>query len=290
MADETTADGKGGKHPEDTQPKIRPPGFVAAPQSPPERSEYELGAVELHGDERPKKSGAAGGLVAWILLLLTVAGVTYAVLRYYLPLQEELAELKASLAAAQKDNDSYLDQVKTLQSSQAELAAQVEKREQELQALTATQDELARKLDSEIQKGNVAIKQSQGQIVVDLVDKIMFPSGEAELSDQGKEILKQVGETFLKVPDKVIQVGGHTDDVPISPKLKDRFPSNWELSAARALNVVRYLEDEIKMPGKRLVASGFSQFRPTASNKTVNGRKKNRRIEVVLLPLAPPAK
>src|SRR5690606_19606235 len=116
---------------------------------------------------------------------------------------------------------------------------------------------------------------------------ILFDSGEAELNDGGKKVLAKVGETFAKMGDKIIQVGGHTDDVPISPKLHDRFPSNWELSTARATHVVRFLQDEGKIPGSRLLATGFSQYRPVASNASRGGRKKNRRIEVVLLPAAP---
>src|SRR5262249_24083127 len=135
----------------------------------------------------------------------------------------------------------------------------------------------------EIAQGDVIIKQYKGELVVDLVDQILFASGESELGDKGKAVLKQVGETLLKVPDKVLQIGGHTDNQPISGKLKDKWVSNWELSSARALNVVHYLEDEVNIPGERLVAAGFSEFRPIGKNASKDGRKRNRRIEVVLL-------
>jgi len=120
--------------------------------------------------------------------------------------------------------------------------------------------------------------------VVDLIDKIVFDSGEAELNDAGKEVLRQVGETLAKVPDEILQVTGHTDNKPISRKLAERFPTNWELSVARATNVVRFLQEEVKIPGDRLVAAGMAEYRPVATNRTATGRRRNRRIEVRLLP------
>jgi chemotaxis protein MotB len=81
----------------------------------------------------------------------------------------------------------------------------------------------------------------------------------------------------------VIHVEGHTDGVNPSPALRERFPTNWELSAARAINVVRFLQTQGNIPGPRLVASGFSEFRPAASNRTEVGRRRNRRIELNLI-------
>ena len=120
--------------------------------------------------------------------------------------------------------------------------------------------------------------------MVDLVDKLLFEQGQAEINETGKRVLVQVADTFRKLEDKIIQVGGHTDSVPISEKLVQIFPTNWELSTTRATNVVRFLQDECKLPGERLIAAGFSQYRPVSSNKTSSGRKRNRRIEVTLLP------
>jgi hypothetical protein len=81
------------------------------------------------------------------------------------------------------------------------------------------------------------------------------------------------------------QVEGHTDNVPVSPRLQDTFPSNWELSTARASNVVRFLQDRVGIPGERLSSCGFGQYRPLADNTTAAGRAENRRIQIVLVPL-----
>jgi chemotaxis protein MotB len=86
------------------------------------------------------------------------------------------------------------------------------------------------------------------------------------------------------MPDRVFQVGGHTDSAPPSETLQERFATNWELSTARGTNVVRYLEEECSVPGKQLIAAGFAWHRPVASNQKWKGKRKNRRIEIVMLP------
>jgi chemotaxis protein MotB len=121
---------------------------------------------------------------------------------------------------------------------------------------------------------------------VDLVDKILFDSGSAELSARGKEVLARMGAVLGKVDDKQVQVSGHTDNVPIAEK----FPSNWELSVTRAVNVVRFLSETAKVPPKRLMAAGFGSHQPVASNGSPAGRARNRRIEILLIPLLQPAK
>jgi chemotaxis protein MotB len=83
---------------------------------------------------------------------------------------------------------------------------------------------------------------------------------------------------------QVFRVGGHTDSQRVvSKELVEQYPTNWELAAARATNVVRHLQDEGKVPGRQLMAASFSQYQPATSNKTDKGRQKNRRIEIVLL-------
>ena len=266
-------------------------GPAAPPVAKHRDDEFELGDVRVADSHHYPRQRSSR--VPWFITLLVLALGAALAFFYYLPLDTRAKQINAELAAAQAENSKLVDKLgdlekkrAELESSQAQLQSTVHEREAALAELTKTQDELAQKLQAEIQKGDVLIKQREGQLVVDLVDQIMFDSGAAELNEQGKAVLKKVGETFLKFPDKVIEVGGHTDNVPISPKLGSRFPSNWELSTARATNVVRFLQDESKIPGQRLVAAGFSEFRPTGSNKTATGRRRNRRIEVVLLPAA----
>jgi chemotaxis protein MotB len=118
-----------------------------------------------------------------------------------------------------------------------------------------------------------------------MVDKIIFPSGSTDISKDGKLVLDKVISILKDIKDKRIQVEGHTDNVPIVSALKKRYPTNWELSTARATEVVRYLQEQGGLDAKLLSATGYSEYQPVAPNDTDDGKHKNRRIEIVLLPL-----
>jgi len=244
------------------------------------------------GVSTPPPPKGSGGWLAWILALLLAVGAGAGYVFVLSPLEQRLAETEADLATVTGERDKLLadaaklanDAAKLLDKN-AELAAEKALAEQALEAMRRTQDELESRLQEEVKKGNVLIKQQHGELVVDLLDKVVFDSGEAELNDKGKEVLRQVGETLLKVPDKIIFVAGHTDNLPISDKLLETFPTNWELSTARATQVVRFLQEEVKVPGERLAVGGHGEFRPIGSNRSKGGRRRNRRIEVRLLPL-----
>jgi len=96
-------------------------------------------------------------------------------------------------------------------------------------------------------------------------------------------VLGKVIEILKTVNDKAVRIEGHTDDIPIKGSLTGRYPTNWELSAARAINVARYLQKQAISPAN-LSAAGYGEFKPVADNSTVEGRAKNRRIEIVLVP------
>jgi chemotaxis protein MotB len=125
----------------------------------------------------------------------------------------------------------------------------------------------------------------RGELVVDVADRLLFEPGHADVSDAGKELLGQVASSIKRLPPKLrFQVGGHTDSQRVvSPELVERYPTNWELSTARASNVVRQLQEVGKVPGHQLIASGFAQYRPASTNQTKTGRQKNRRIEIVVV-------
>ena len=133
-------------------------------------------------------------------------------------------------------------------------------------------DDLRKKLDAK--DGDVSA--GGGIVTVHLESEILFASGEAELSKHGKEVLARVGDVFKPLKEKQILVGGHTDDAPIHTA---RFPSNWELSTARAVNVVHFLGDTVGVDPAKLTAAGYSQYHPRGSD-----RAQNRRIEILLIP------
>jgi chemotaxis protein MotB len=176
-----------------------------------------------------------------------------------------------------------------LQAENQDLAHQVEQeriaREARIAQMKSTYDELVQKMETEIQRGEITISELQGKLTVNMVERILFDSGKADIKPAGLEVLKRVGDILKEVADKNIRVEGHTDNVPISPRLQQTFPSNWELSTARATNVVHFLQDRVGIPGERLSASGFSQYSPVAANDTPEGRAQNRRIQIELVPL-----
>jgi chemotaxis protein MotB len=100
---------------------------------------------------------------------------------------------------------------------------------------------------------------------------------------QGKEVLNKVNDVLMDIQENKISIEGHTDNVPIGPKLAQRFPTNWELSTARATQVVRYLIS-LGADTARIGASGFSEYQPVAPNDTPENQQQNRRIEIVLTP------
>ncbi len=149
--------------------------------------------------------------------------------------------------------------------------------------MQSTYNELVDKMENEIKRGEITISELEGRLTVNMVDRILFASGSAEIKPEGLAVLKRVADIVSNIEEKDIQVEGHTDNVNISERLQDKFASNWELSAARAATVVRFLRDA-GIPGERLSAVGFGPFKPVASNKTVEGRAQNRRIQIVLVP------
>jgi chemotaxis protein MotB len=203
------------------------------------------------------------------------------------------ADKNEEIAALQKQRGTLQEQVQALQSQrsaleqqQADLRKQVAALEQQkTQLLTATQqdksqyDALVRNLTEEVKKGQLQVRQYKDMLTVDVAEQLFFDSGRADLKDTGKAVLKKVGEALKGYEDKVIRVVGHTDNVPIKTRV---FPSNWELSVARATTVVRYLQ-ETGIPPERMVASGRAEYQPVAENDSAEGRKKNRRIEITLI-------
>jgi chemotaxis protein MotB len=196
-------------------------------------------------------------------------------------LQKQAADLEANTARITKEREQ-------LRQEQSQLAATLEQerlaKEEEIKRLTRTQEELSKSLQEEISKGNITIQQVRDRLTINMVDRVLFDSGHAQVKPAGVQVLKQVADVLNKITDKQIRIEGHTDNVPISSKLQDRFKTNWELSTARATTVVRYLIDQGGVDRQYLSAVGYADTHPLASNDTEEGRSSNRRIEIVLYP------
>ena len=199
---------------------------------------------------------------------------------------KEIDALKKDKTALEQQKTSLEQQKSSLEQQQAESRKQIDALEQEKAKLqTVSQqdksqyDSLVRSLTEEVKKGELQVRQYKDMLTVDVAEQMFFDSGRADLKDTGKTVLKKVSEALKGYDDKVIRVVGHTDNVPIKTRV---FPSNWELSVARATTVVRYLQ-ETGIPPDRMIASGRAEYQPVAENDTPDGRKKNRRIEITLV-------
>jgi chemotaxis protein MotB len=248
-----------------------------------EDSVYEL--TRGHG-----RRGGAPWFALLVALLLAVGAAYFAYGEHQRA--ETLYKKNQEAEAKQKEASDRLAATETeraaLAAAKDELAKNVQSKDEELSKLKGTYDQLQDKLKSELSSGEIRLDQSGGRLRVDLVDKILFNSGEAQISKRGENVLMRVGSILANITDKQITVSGHTDQTPIGEKRSAQFPTNWELSVARATNVVRFLQEKAEVPGERLAASGYGEFHPIASNKNPTGRARNRRIEILLTPSLDP--
>ncbi len=193
-------------------------------------------------------------------------------------------DLAAAAARATTAEAALVARDKDLIQARSEKAALEAARASELARVKENYDNLTASLKSEIAAGEVAITQLKGKLTVNMVDRILFDSGQAEVRADGKKVLEKVGKVLVGVADKDIRIEGHTDNKPIVGDLKNKYATNWELSTARATAVLRHLADAAKVDGKRMVAAGYGEFRPVSPNDTPENRALNRRIEIVLVP------
>jgi chemotaxis protein MotB len=202
-------------------------------------------------------------------------------------LGKSIAELRQRVQGLESDKARLEGDTARLEGEKMRLAQELadaqKAREEKVRELSSTYDRLVEQMKGEIAKGEVTISELKGKLTVNMVDAILFDSGKAEIKPAGLVVLGKVIEILKSVNDKAIRIEGHTDAVPISGTLAQRYPTNWELSAARAINVARYLQKQAIDP-TLLSAAGFGEFKPVAANDTVEGRAKNRRIEIVLVP------
>jgi chemotaxis protein MotB len=234
----------------------------------------------------------------WVLMFLTLAGAGAGGAWMWGEMgktKTAAAEAATRATAAEAKRAELAPKVEKLEADNAELTTakevltrDVEAKTGELAQLKGTADKLQAQMKDEIARGDIRLTESGGKLRVDLVDKILFDSGEAQISKRGEGVLARVGAVLAQIDDKTIQVSGHTDNLPLGEKLTAQFPTNWELSAARAVNVVRFLAEKASVPPQRLLASAYGEWSPIASNKSTSGRARNRRIEILLTPALAP--
>jgi chemotaxis protein MotB len=148
-----------------------------------------------------------------------------------------------------------------------------------LDNLVMLRQQLASRLQSQIEQGNVEIGVDARGLVVSIREAGSFPSGSADLSESVRTLLAQVAAPLSELPHPV-RIEGHTDDTPIR---NSRFRSNWELSTARATQVIAYLQNDLGLAASRLSAAGYGEFHPRVPNTSPAARSENRRVDLVIL-------
>ena len=187
-------------------------------------------------------------------------------------LSQNISDLRQKVANLEGENRKLKEDIAALQRV----------KEEKVKEVSNTYEQLLQNMKSEIAKGQVTISELKGKLTVNMEAAILFDSGKADVKSDGLEILFKMVDTLKSVKDKAIRIEGHTDNVQISGALMRQFPTNWELSAARAINVAKYLQQQGLDPAI-LSAAAFAEYKPVADNSTKEGRAKNRRIEITLV-------
>lgn len=197
-------------------------------------------------------------------------------------------DLESKYKQLQAASGMQLDKLSTDLGNKQAALNQKEARLRQLEAILMRQDSVLNVLNNSVKNAllgfnpdELTVEMKNGKVYVSLSDKLLFKSGDANVEVKGKEALKKLAEVLSKNPDVSIAIEGHTDNVPIKTPL---YKDNWDLSTARATNVVRLLSNEYGMDAHRLTASGKGEFFPVADNSTPEGRARNRRTEIVLSP------
>ncbi len=212
---------------------------------------------------------ATGTNTGWKAGLAVVLILAAAAAYWAYTMRGRLAEKDAQIAASA--------------ASAARAARAAKAASDDLAQMKARETELRASLQGEIANRDVEIDRLRDRLSVRVLDRILFRSGSAQIRRAGRRLLAKLGPTLAKGSER-IRVEGHTDNVRIGDRLRERYPSNWELSTARAASVVRFLQEEDKIDPKRLEAIGFGEYRPVAPNASVASRQRNRRVEIVLTP------
>jgi len=218
-----------------------------------------------------------GVLVVALIAVLLLWAIAVGKLRGLEGLRSQLDDANASLAGAQIQISKDKDQIAGLQSQIADL-------QQQTNTVAQMASGLENEMRNDLESKDVTISNLQGKLTVNILDNVLFDSGEAILKPDGQAVMRKIAAILTEHPTLKIHVIGYTDNVPIRTDGRRRFASNWELSTARALAAVHFLTEDAAVDPRRVGAVGYGEFRPVADNATPEGRAKNRRIAITILP------
>lgn len=219
------------------------------------------------------------GMLAFFLAAIVFSGCV-STQKY----EQDVGALKQKLDASEQEKGQLKQDYESMNASLKSENEALGNEKTRLERGLSEKELLISKLKSEVASGKITISELEDKLTVRFVESLFFRSGSATLTGEGKSILNSVAEALAAIPQKQISVEGHTDNKPIGPKLKDRYASNWELSAARAITVARYLAERTGISPERIAATGYGSHHPVTSNETREGRAENRRVEIMLAP------
>lgn len=241
---------------------------------------------------KEERRGRTSTVILSVLVAILATAGAFGFLFFYLPLIAEVTEARETNKKLLSEDESLRKKHKELEELMSAAAARVDELQssqqglvEELGRMKEIYDGLLGSLKTEIEAGNAEIIQKGGRVYVKLKDAILFPSGESQLNQEGFAVLDRIGSILRTLRGKQVVIEGHTDDRPIGEALKTRYPTNWELSTARAVSVLHYFVDRWGLDPGLLSAAGYAEFRPVTTNSTDEGRARNRRIEIVILPI-----
>jgi len=196
---------------------------------------------------------------------------------------DDVGQKEIALADAELDVSQLNQQLETTRQEQILLQDQIEELSQQRKRDSEHFATLEYRLEQELNESRVEIEQLKDRMtVIKLTSDVLFSSGSADIKPAGQKVLSVIAESLSAFPDRAISIEGHTDHVPIGEN--SRYASNWELSTTRALAALNYFQQNSHIDPKRLNLVGYGEYRPAYSNATAEGRERNRRIEIIILP------
>jgi chemotaxis protein MotB len=224
-------------------------------------------------------------------------------LRKQLDLQrQEMVRLKDETVKLSEQNETLSKEAEATRASEVELLAKLEAQARALQAAAKKgvklppppkapdstwakplQDGLKKAFPDELRDGRLALSGMPDRLVIIFAEALLFEPDDVDVSTEGEDVLTRLGETLRGAGNRQIVVGGHYDNSAMVPAMAREFPTAWEFTAARAVSVVRFLEEETRLGPQRLAATAYGAARAVTSNATETGRARNRRIDVTVL-------
>ena len=218
-----------------------------------------------------------------ILVSLSVSGCCGKLKKANADLTNEVAQIQKDKASCNDALTAAKNDIAARDKALLAKAKEIQTKDVQVKEQSAAFAQMQEAMKAELASKEVTLKELEGKLTLTMVEAILFDSGKADIKKEGKEALKKVAGVLKDVKDQDVIIAGYTDNIKISASLAKKFATNWELSAARAISVVKLLQADGVDPAL-LCASGFSEYRPVADNTTPEGRAKNRRMEIILMP------